>query len=84
MKNLLLLLLLANILYFLWGLFHQDQPESGIAIIREADLGPTMDVTARRDSVDVASVGAALGAGTASDLRAVVGRSCVTIGPFKE
>jgi hypothetical protein len=31
----------------------------------------------------IASVGAVLGSGEASDLEAVVGRSCVTIGPFK-
>ncbi len=83
MKNLLLLLLLANILYFLWGLYYQDEPQPGVAIIREADLGPPMEVTATRDRDDVESVGAVLGFGTASDLRAVVGRSCVTIGPFK-
>ena len=83
MKNLLLLLLLANFLYFLWGLYSQDEPQAGVAIIREADLGPLMDVTASRDRDDVASVGAVLGFGTSSDLRAVVGRSCVTIGPFK-
>ncbi len=83
MKNLLLLLLLANILYFLWGLYHQDEPQTGVAIIREADLGPPMDVTASRSRDDVESVGAVLGFGTASDLRVAVGRSCVTIGPFK-
>ena len=83
MKNLLLLLLLANILYFLWGLYHQDEPQAGVEIIREAELGPPMDVTASRDRDDVASVGAVLGFGTSSDIKAVVGRSCVTIGPFK-
>lgn len=83
MKNLLLLLLLANILYFLWGLYSHDDPQPGVAIIREADLGPSMEVTASRNRDDVESVGAVLGFGTASDLRAVVGRSCVTIGPFK-
>lgn len=83
MKNLLLLLLLANVLYFLWGLYAQDGPQAGVAIIREADLGPPMDVTASRDRDNVASVGAVLGKGISSDLKAVVGRSCVTIGPFK-
>jgi len=83
MKNLLLLLLLANILYFLWGLYYQDEPQAGVEIIREADLGPPLKVTASRDRDDVASVGAVLGFGTSSDLKAVVGRSCATIGPFK-
>lgn len=83
MKNLLLLLLLANILYFLWGLYQQDEPKAGVAIINEAELGPPMDVTARRDRDDVASVGAILGSGSSTDIEAVIGRSCVTIGPFK-
>lgn len=83
MKNLLLLLLLANVLYFLWGLYQQDAPKAGVAIISEAELGPAMDVTANRDRDDIASVGAVLGSGASADLTAVVGRSCVTIGPFK-
>lgn len=83
MKNLLLLLLLANILYFLWGLFAPETPQPGVAIIEEADLGPPLDVMIGRDRGDVASVGAVLGSGERSALEAVVGRSCVTIGPFK-
>jgi len=83
MKNLLLLLLLANLLYFLWGLYHQDELKAGVAIISEADLGPPMDVSASRDSDSTVSVGAVLGSGTARDLTAVIGRSCVTLGPFK-
>lgn len=83
MKNLLLLLLLANVLYFLWGLYQDDEPRAGVAIITEAELGPSMDVTASRDRDDVASVGAVLGSGSSNDLNAIIGRSCVTIGPFK-
>lgn len=84
MKNLLLLLLLANILYFLWGLYHGGDSTAGVAIIDEAQLGPPMDVTANRDSADIASVGAVLGSGNSTDLNAVIGRSCATIGPFSE
>ncbi len=83
MKNLLLLLLLANILYFMWGLFTEKPEEPGTAIVRESELGPPLEVTTGRDSDAVASVGAMLGSGEPSDLEAVVGRSCVTIGPFK-
>jgi len=83
MKNLLLLLLLANILYFMWGLFTEKPEEPGTAIVRESELGPPLEVTTDRDSDAVASVGAVLGSGEPSDLEAVVGRSCVTIGPFK-
>ncbi|MCH8060832.1 MAG: hypothetical protein IIA11_10270 [Proteobacteria bacterium] len=83
MKNLLLLLLLANILYFVWGMFDKDPDEPGIAIVEESELGPPLAVSPNRDAVAAASVGAVLGSGEPSDLAAVVGRSCVTIGPFK-
>jgi hypothetical protein len=83
MKNLLLILLLANILYFVWGMVAEDELEPGIEIVNESDLGPPLDVSVNRDAEAVASVGAVLGSGEPSDLAAVVGRSCVTIGPFK-
>ncbi|MEJ2129338.1 MAG: SPOR domain-containing protein [Woeseiaceae bacterium] len=83
MKNLLLILLLANILYFVWGVFSGDDSEPGIAIVDESELGPPLDATANRDANVAASVGAVLGSGEASDLEALVGRSCVTIGPFR-
>jgi len=84
MKNILLALLLANILYFMWGLFNEEDSQPGVALVEESDLGPPLEVTTGRDSNSVASVGAVLGSGEPSALEAVVGRSCVTIGPFKE
>ena len=81
MKNLLLLLIVANILYFLWGMYPRDELQPGVAVVEESDLGPPLDVTTTQDNI--ASVGAVLGSGDPSDLEAVVGRSCVTIGPFK-
>jgi hypothetical protein len=83
MRNLLLLLILANILYFVWGTFVRQPDETGIAIVDEGELGPPLDVAANRDAEVAASVGAVLGSGEPSDLEAVVGRSCVTIGPFR-
>ena len=83
MKNLLLLLLLANILYFLWGWFAEEPPQPGVAIVEESDLGPPLEATADRSAEAVASVGAVLGSGEPSDLEAVMGRSCVTVGPFR-
>jgi hypothetical protein len=82
MKNLLLLLLLANILYFLWGMLGKETEEPGVAVVDESQLGPPLSVTANRDAA-AASVGAMLGSGEPSALEAVVGRSCVTIGPFR-
>lgn len=84
MKNLLLLLVLANVLYFLWGWFVEDPPQPGVAMVDESDLGPALEVTADRSAEAVASIGAVLGSGEPSDLEAVVGRSCVTVGPFRE
>jgi hypothetical protein len=83
MKNLLLLLILANVLYFMWGMFSNEDPKSGVAVVEETDLGPALQVTAGKNSESIASVGAVLGSGDPSDLEAVVGRSCVTIGPLK-
>jgi len=84
MKNILLMLLLANILYWMWGLVPNEEAQPGVVFVEESDLGPPLDVTTGRDSDTVASVGAVLGSGEPSALEAVVGRSCVTIGPFKE
>ena len=82
MKNLLLLLILANVLYFLWGAFGTEEPTPGVAVVDEAELGPPLQVTARQDADAITSVGAVLGSGEPSDLDAVVGRSCVSIGPL--
>jgi len=84
MKNILLMLLLANILYLMWGFLNNEESQPGVAFVDESDLGPPLEVTTGRDSDTVASVGAVLGSGEPSALEAVVGRSCVTIGPFKE
>jgi hypothetical protein len=84
MKNLLLILLLANILYFVWGMFADDSSQPGVAIVNEAELGPPLDVSTNTSADAAASVGAVLGSGEPSALSAVVGRSCVTIGPFRD
>ncbi len=83
MRNLLLLLILANIFYFMWGMFTTETPQPGVAVVEEGDLGPPLEVSTGQSDETIASVGAVLGAGERSDLEAVVGRSCVTIGPFK-
>jgi len=84
MKNLLLLLVLANVLYFLWGMYQEAPPTPGSAIVNETDFGPPIEIAATPDAETVASVGAFLGAGQSSNLEAVVGRSCVTIGPLRQ
>ena len=84
MKNILLILLLANILYFVWGMFPGDSNESGVELVDEGDLGPPLSVAQTPKAEVIESVGAVLGSGEPSDLVAVVGRSCVTIGPFRD
>jgi len=83
MRNLLLILLLANILYFVWGSFVRDNGEPGVAIVSESGLGPPLAVSENVETEEVTSVGAVLDSGEPSALAAVVGRSCVTIGPFR-
>ncbi len=83
MKNLLLLLLLANILYFLWSRYVEQPPEAGVAVVSESDLGPPLEMSSTAVPQAATSIGAVLGSGRPSDLAAVVGRSCVSIGPFK-
>ena len=84
MKNLLLILLLANILYFVWGVFSDKGGQPGVVIVDEGQLGPPLAVMAYDGDESIASVGAVLGSGEPSALAAVVGRSCVTLGPFRE
>ena len=61
MKNLLLLLVLANILYFMWGLFGPEEQQSGIVIVEETDLGPPLTVSQQQAGQAITSVGAVLG-----------------------
>jgi hypothetical protein len=82
MRNILLALLLANILYYLWGQFVDEPKVTGIVVVNEADLGPPLAVEDASNVQAATSVGAVLGSGKPSDLAAVVGRACVSIGPF--
>lgn len=82
MRNLLLLLALANILYYMWGRFVDNTDETGVVVVSESELGPPLDVSSMVVAQAATSVGAVLGSGKPSDLSALVGRSCVTIGPF--
>ena len=84
MKNILLALLLANILYFIWGMFFGDSEVPGVVVIEESELGPPLSVAQQPRAEVIESVGAVLGSGEPSDLVAIVGRSCVTIGPFRD
>lgn len=79
MRNLIFLLILANVLFFLWDRFVAEPEEVGVAIVDEDQLGPPLAIAKNTVAEAAASVGAVLGSGQASDLAAVVGRSCVSI-----
>ena len=84
MKNLLLLLVLANILYFIWEMVIEEPPETGVAVVEISRLGPPLQLSQGSEAGPEAasSVGAMPGTSAQTDLAAVVGRSCVSIGPF--
>jgi hypothetical protein len=68
----------------MWGYFVDEESEPGVAFVEESDLGPPLDVSVGWDSDSIVSVGAVLGSEESSALEALLGHSCVTIGPFKE
>lgn len=79
MKNLLLLLLLANILYFIWGKTTGPSTEAGGTIIELSAIGPPL---ALADARSRHRPGSPTDPDTSSTLAAVIGRACVSIGPF--
>ncbi len=88
MKNLLLLLLLANILFFIWGKTTEGSPDTGDAIIDVAEIGPPLPLadgrTLRADPAPApaSDTDPAAESSTSSSMAAVIGRACVSIGPF--
>ena len=65
MKNLLFALIVANILYFLWGMYTEKTPEPGVDIVAEAELGPPLELRTGDADLATGSVGAVLGSGDA-------------------
>ena len=112
MRNLIFVLVLANVLYFLWGSFQGDKElPTGIAVLDEADLGPPLDRPhqaatgeARAEAADPPAAAESVDAGASregeapgaelvdtesleesggKELTVALGRSCVTLGPFR-
>jgi len=79
MRNLLMMLILANVLYFMWDRFVEKPEQIGVAVIDENRLGPPLVISKMAIAGAATSVGAVLGSGRPSGLAAVVGRSCVSI-----
>lgn len=79
MRNLLLLLLLANILFFIWGRTAERSAEAGATIIDVSEIGPPLQLADARTLRQPASTA---DPDSSSTLAAVIGRACVSIGPF--
>ena len=84
MKNLLLLLLLANVLFFVWQQYAKPTAEAGVVLVDQSTFGLASDVRTNRIAEPVASVGAVLGEGQIAEIAAAVGKACISIGPFDD
>jgi len=82
MRNLLLLLLLANALYFVWNRYNPSHEEPGIAIVNENELGPSLELVETVPPEHLIDLQSEVPGGQPSALEAQVGRSCVSVGPF--
>ena len=74
-----MILVLANVFYFLWDRYVIEPDQLGVAVVDESQLGPPLIVSKTRVVQAAVSVGAVLGSGKSSNLAAVIGRSCVSI-----
>lgn len=115
MRNLIFILVLANVLYFLWGYFQGEKElPPGVAILDETDLGPPLerpqpvvdevaeapleesseavaasDEPEGDDSADAVTPDQATAdtepaeEESEKELTVALGRSCVTLGPFR-
>ena len=73
MKNLLLILVLADILIMMWGAFQSPDREPGVTVVNEADLGPLLEI---------ANIETMPGSDDRSPIEANIGPFCLSIGPF--
>jgi hypothetical protein len=79
MKNLLMMLVLANALYFMWDRYGDKAEEVGIAIVEENRLGPRLKLGEARVAEVATEITTEFDTGRVTDLAAVVGQSCVSI-----
>lgn len=83
MRNLLLLLLLANVLFFLWQQFVSEPDVTGVAVVNENQLGPPLVLADASSSVSPGGDAGEAPPAMPTELEALAGRSCVSIGPFR-
>ncbi|MFK8052151.1 MAG: hypothetical protein AB8F65_04195 [Woeseiaceae bacterium] len=84
MRNLFLMLLFANILFFAWQHWVHE-PDAGVTIVERAELGDPIALAGREVSetpqTDTVAVDTAPEA-PAKTLSSAVGRACISVGPF--
>lgn len=85
MRNLFLMLLTANILFFAWQHWVY-QPDVGVTIVDKAELGEPIQL-AEQESIDETPQTDMVAVDTApeipvKELSAAVGRACMSVGPF--
>ncbi len=83
MKIVLMFLVLVNVLYFMWGRYVAEPAQSGVVIVNESELGPVLNVSPSTIADAATRAAEVPDAEASTNLSAVVGRSCVTVGPFK-
>ena len=82
MKNFVLLLLLANVLFLVWQHSTSPASEPGVFLADESAFGVDLQAAANSAPKPAASVGAMLGEGRITEIAAAVGKACVSIGPY--
>jgi hypothetical protein len=82
LKNFVLLLLLANLLFLVWQHSRSPATEPGVFIANQSTSGAASEAESVPDPV--ASVGAVLGEGRITEIAAAVGKACVSIGPYDD
>lgn len=88
MRNLFFLLVLANVLFFGWQQYQQQQRDAGVSVVDPATLGdPVALVDDAPDVAPQAAEPAAIDTAPeqpAEAVEATIGRACLSVGPFNE
>lgn len=84
LKNVVWLLLLANVLFLVWQYSVQPGTEPGVVVVDESTFGAASASQTMPIVEPATSVGAVLGEGQITDIAAAVGKTCISIGAFDE
>ena len=82
MKNLLMLLVLVNVFYYLWGRYIADPIETGVVIVDISQLASDLKLSQPVDEGGSLSR-TVVSNESSSNSKSNIGRSCASLGPFK-